>query len=71
MEMVRSIMIYPSFPSFFGGYALEIANCVLNLVHSKLICLIHKELWTGCKPSLRDSRVWGCPSHALMEKWIN
>ena len=61
LEMVRSMMSYAS----FWGYALKIAQYLLNLVPFKAISTTPKELWTGRKPSLGHVRIWGSPAHVL------
>ena len=58
-------MSYASLPVSFWGYALEIAQYLLNLVPSKVISTTPKELWTGRKPSLGYVRIWGSPAHVL------
>ena len=68
MDMVRSMMSYSDLPNSFWGYALETIAYILNLVPSKSVPTITIELWTGCKPSLKHIRVWGCPTHVLKEK---
>ncbi|XP_075103415.1 uncharacterized protein LOC142178001 [Nicotiana tabacum] len=40
----------------------------LPLVPSKSVPSTPAELWTGCKPSLRHIRVWGCPAYVLKGK---
>ena len=47
LEMVRSMMSYASLLVSFWGYALEIAQYILNLVPSKVISAILKEPWIG------------------------
>ena len=58
-------MSYASLPVSFWGYALEIAQYLLNLVPSKVISTTSKELWIGRKPSLGHVRIWGSPGHML------
>ena len=65
LKMVRSMMSYASLPVSFWGYALKIAQYLLNLVPSKAISTTPKELWTGQKPSLGHVRIWGSPAHVL------
>ena len=59
------MMSYGSLPSNFWGYALETAQYILNLVPSKTVPTIPKELWTGRKPSLGDVRIWGSPANVF------
>ena len=53
LEMVRSMMSYSTLPISFSGYALKTAMHILNLVPSKSIPNTTKELWNGCKPSMK------------------
>nr|XP_009798005.1 PREDICTED: uncharacterized protein LOC104244304 [Nicotiana sylvestris] len=66
--MVRSMLSYSDLPSSFWGYALEIANYILNLVPSKSVPSTPIELWTRSKPSLQHIRGWSCPTHVLKGK---
>ena len=63
--MVRSMISYANLPISFWGYALEIAQYILNLVPSKVISTTPKELWTGRKPSLDHVHIWDSPAHVL------
>ena len=56
-------MSYESLPSNFWGYALKITQYILNLVCSKAVPTIPKELWIGRKPSLGHVRIWDSPTH--------
>ena len=38
------------------------------MVLSKSVPLTPSELWSGCKPSLRQIWLWGCPAHVLKGK---
>ena len=53
LEMVRSMMSYSTLPISFWEYALKTAMHILNLVPSKLDPNTPKELWSGCKPSMK------------------
>ena len=53
LEMVRSMMSYLTLPISFWGYSLKTAMHILNLVPSKLDPNTPKELWSGCKPSMK------------------
>ena len=65
------MMSYGSFPSNFRGYALETTQYILNLVLSKAIPTIPKELWTGRKPSLGHVQISGSPAHVFKRIPIN
>ena len=52
-EIVRSMMSYLTLPVSFWGYALKTAMHILNLVPSKFVPNTPKELWSGCKPSMK------------------
>ena len=65
LDMVRSMMIYASLPTFFWGYALKIAQYILNLVPSKAVSTTPEELWTGRKPTLGHVRILGSPTYVL------
>ena len=41
---------------------------ILNLVPSKSVPNTLKELWSGCKPSMKYLHIWGCPAHVLKGK---
>ena len=62
-DMVRSMMSYSSLPLSFWGYALQTAVYILNVVPSESIQHTPLELRSGCKPSLRHIRIWGCTTH--------
>ena len=64
-------MSYASLTVSFWGYALEIAQYLLNLVPSKVISTTPKELWTGRKPSLGHVQIWGSLAHVLKEIPVN
>ena len=68
LEMIRSMMSYSTSPISFWGYALKIAMHILNLVPSKFVPNTPKELWSGCKPSMKYLHIWGCPAHVLKGK---
>ena len=42
---------------------------ILNLVPSKSIPNTPKELWNGCKPSMKYLQIWGCLAHVLKGKF--
>ena len=44
LDMVNSMMSYASLPDSFWGYALEIAQYILNLVSSKTVSTTPKKL---------------------------
>ena len=60
-------MSYSTLPIFFWGYTLKIAMHILNLVPSKSVPNMPKELWSGRKPSMRYLHIWGCPAHVERE----
>ena len=66
--MVGSMMSYSTLPISFWGYALKTAMHILNLVPSKSIPNTPKELWSGCKPSMKYLHIWGCPADVLKGK---
>ena len=68
LEMVRPIMNYSTLPISFWGYTLKTAIHILNLVPSKSVPNTPKELWSGCKPSMKYLHIWGCPVHVLKGK---
>ena len=70
LEMVRSMMSYSTLPIFFFflGYAPKTAMHILNLVPSKSVPNTPKELWSGCKPSMKYLHIWGCLAHMLKGK---
>ena len=41
---------------------------ILNLVPSKSVPNTLRELWSGCKPSMKYLHIWGCPAHVLKGK---
>ena len=41
---------------------------ILNLAPSKLVPNTPKELWSGCKPSMKYLYIWGCPALVLKGK---
>ena len=69
LKMVRSMMSYSTLPVSFWGYTLKTATHILNLVPSKSVPNTSKELWSGCKPSMRYLHIWGCPTHVLKMKF--
>ena len=69
LEMVRSMMSYSTLPVSFQGYALKTAMHILNLIASKSVSNTPKELWSGCKPSMKYLHIWGCPTHVLKGKF--
>ena len=68
MDMLRSMMSFFITSCILLGYALEIAIYILNLMTSKLVPLIPKEMWKGHKLSLQHIHIWGCPTHELKPK---
>ena len=68
LDMVRSMLSYSSLPESFWGYALKTAAYILNLVPSKFVSKTPTELWKGRKPSLNHIRIWGAPTHVLVQK---
>ena len=65
--MVRSMMSFAQLPDYFWGYALEKTIYILNNVPSKSVSETPYELWKGRKGSLRHFRIWGCPTHVLVQ----
>ena len=53
LEMVRSMMSYPTLSISFWGYALNTAIHLLNLVPSKSVPKTPMELWSRRKPSMK------------------
>ena len=68
LDMVRSMLSYSSLPESFWRYALETAAYILNLVPSKYVLKTPTELWKGRKPSFNHIRIWGAPTHVLVQK---
>ena len=68
LHMVRSILSYSTLPISFWGYVLNTAMYLLNLVPSKYVPKTPVELWIGCKLSMRNLHIWGCPTHVLKGK---
>ena len=52
------MMSYTSLPNPFWGHALETTQYILNLVPSKAVSTILKELWTGQKPIFGYVWIW-------------
>ncbi|TYK30724.1 gag/pol protein [Cucumis melo var. makuwa] len=67
LDMVRSMTSFAQLPDSFWGYALETTIYILNNVPSKSVSETPYELWKGRKGSLRHFRIWGCPSHVLVQ----
>ena len=68
LHMVRSILSYSTLPISFWGYVLNTTKYFLNLVPSKYVPKTPVELWIGCKLSMRNLHIWGCPTHVLKGK---
>ena len=68
IDIVRLMICFSLFHTFFWGYALETAGYLLNLVPSKSVPLTPMEMWTRRKPSLQHIHIWGCPAHVLKPK---
>ena len=69
LDMMRSMLSYSSLPISFWGYALQMAEYILNIVPSKSISKTPLESWDGSKPSLRHFCIWGCPTRAKRKAW--
>ncbi|KAA0059681.1 gag/pol protein [Cucumis melo var. makuwa] len=67
LDMVRSMMNFAQLPDSFWGYALETSVYILNNVPFKSVSETPYELWKGRKGSLRHFRIWGCPTHVLVQ----
>ena len=57
MEIVRSMISFPSLPNSFWGYALQTAAYILNVVPSKIVLKTPLELWNDRKASLQHFRI--------------
>ncbi|KAL5758470.1 hypothetical protein ACOSP7_021081 [Xanthoceras sorbifolium] len=55
-------------PQQNGGYALQTATYILNVVPSKSVPKTPLELWNGRKAILRYFRIWGYPVHVLKSR---
>jgi len=60
MDMVRSMISYLTISDSLWGDALKTAMHILNRIPGKASPTTPFDLWTGRKPSLRHSRIWGC-----------
>ena len=65
--MVRSTMSFAQLPDSFLGYALETNVYILNNVTSKSVLETPYDLWKMSKGSLCRFRIWGCPTHVLVQ----
>ena len=58
LDLIRSMMGFPSLLISFWGYALEIAYFVLNNILSKSISKTPYEIWSGRRLNLTYLKVW-------------
>ncbi|KAL4340774.1 hypothetical protein GQ457_08G032050 [Hibiscus cannabinus] len=63
LDMVRSMMIHIDLPTTFWGYALETATFTLNRVPSKSVQKTPHEMWTGRRPNMSFTKIWGCKAY--------
>ena len=59
-------MSYATLPISF--WAIEIMVYLLNMVPSKFVSKVPKELWLGHKLSVNHIWIWGCLAHVLKGK---
>ncbi|KAK8600547.1 hypothetical protein V6N12_050400 [Hibiscus sabdariffa] len=63
LDMVRSMMSHSDLPTSFWGHALETVVFTLNYVPSKSVQKTPYEIWTGKRPSMSFTKVWGCKAY--------
>ena len=62
MDMIRSMLSNSKLPRSLWNEALKTIAYILNRVPTKVVPKTLFELLKGWKPSLKDVRVWGCPT---------
>ncbi|GJY58876.1 retrotransposon protein, putative, ty1-copia subclass [Tanacetum coccineum] len=60
LDMVCSMMSQTTLPNSFWDYALEFAECILNMIPTKKVEKKPYELWYGQAPKLSYLKVRGC-----------
>ncbi|GKA71535.1 retrotransposon protein, putative, ty1-copia subclass [Tanacetum coccineum] len=65
LDMVRSMMSRATLPISFWGYALEIADHILNLVPTKKVLKTHFEMWKEKRPSLGHIKIRGSEDNVV------